>query len=308
MRFLIFLLITYFLSLTTSFALGQAGLDLPALGAGVGARPLGMGGAFSAIADNADAPFYGPAGLGFNTRQSITTMQTRLSTDADHYYLSYIVPAFGGTVGLSWVQIGISDIAQTSNEVDVHNEVQNISLFSYYSSAYLLAYGRKFNDHISFGLTAKYLTSDMFGLAGGQAWGYSLTPNILFRVGDLAARHLSVGFKVDELVNYQKWGTETIEQVPAKARLGLALYQVPMISGTAAIDISQMVKSGYSPEVATGYEWSERGLSFRAGYNAGGLTTGVGFRVGHASVDYSCVLQRELSRNNVHRVSLTGTW
>ena len=37
-------------------AQGQAGQDIATLKAGVGARPLGMGGAFTAIADNADAP------------------------------------------------------------------------------------------------------------------------------------------------------------------------------------------------------------------------------------------------------------
>ncbi|MBU0630649.1 MAG: hypothetical protein KKC80_07030 [Candidatus Margulisbacteria bacterium] len=152
----------------------------------------------------------------------------------------------------------------------------------------------------------------MFGISGGSGWGYSLTPGIMLRL----ARSLdpsipppiTIGFKIDELVNYQKWGTDTVEQVPARAILGLAWAQLPRIGGRGAIDISQTVKSGYCPEVATGYEWSERGLSFRVGYNTSGLTAGVGFAIGHAIVDYGFVSQRELSKNNVHRISLSGKW
>ncbi|OGC11599.1 hypothetical protein A3K48_03745 [candidate division WOR-1 bacterium RIFOXYA12_FULL_52_29] len=304
------LLIAYGLSLTAVLALGQSGTDIAVLNAGVGARPLAMGGAFTAIADNADAPYWNPAGLGFITSQEITCSQTRLSTDADHYYLSYVTPALGGTIGLSWIQVGLGNIAQTSSEVDIHNEVQDISLFSYFSNAYLISFGKKLNDHIAFGLTAKYLSSEMFGISGGSGWGYSLTPGIMIRFGNSSSVSrlpypVTLGFKIDELVNTQQWGTGTVENVPPKARLGLSWF--PWSESRVAVDVSQTVKSNYSPEVATGFEWSDRGLSFRAGYNASGLTAGVGFVVGHVIVDYGYVSQ-ELSRSNVHRISFGGIW
>ncbi|MFA6198712.1 MAG: hypothetical protein WC734_06225 [Patescibacteria group bacterium] len=297
-----FLLTAYCLTLSPAFALGQSGTDLAVLNAGVGARPLAMGGAFTAIADNADAPYWNAAGLGFISSQEITSSQTRLSTDADHYYLSYVTPALGGTIGLSWIQVGLGNIAQTSREVDIHNEVQNISLFSYFSSAYLFSYGKKLNDHIAFGLTAKYLSSEMFGISGGSGWGYSLTPGIMLR---LAKYPVTVGFKIDELVNTQQWGTGTVEHVPPKARLGLSW--LPWKAGRVAVDVSQTIKSGYSPEVATGFEWLQGCTSYRAGYN-GGLTAGVGFTVGHAKLDYAFVQDVNFSSNNVHRVSLSGMW
>ncbi|MFA6169150.1 MAG: hypothetical protein WCW67_08280 [Candidatus Margulisiibacteriota bacterium] len=328
-----FLLTAYCLTLSPAFALGQSGTDLAVLNAGVGARPLAMGGAFTAIADNADAPYWNPAGLGFISSQEITSSQTRLSTDADHYYLSYVTPALGGTIGLSWIQVGLGNIAQTSSEVDIHNEVQNISLFSYFSSAYLFSYGKKLNDHIAFGLTAKYLSSEMFGISGGSGWGYSLTPGILIKFGGddvgtdvgtadvgtglvpvrtkrTATRAVptfpvTLGFKIDELVNTQQWGTGTVEHVPPKARLGLSW--LPWKEGRVAVDVSQTIKSGYSPEVATGFEWLQGCTSYRAGYN-GGLTAGVGFTVGHARLDYAYIQDVNFSSNNVHRISLSGRW
>src|SRR3989338_8100 len=181
------------------FAQGQAGTDIAVLKAGVGARPLGMGSAFTAVADNADAPYWNPAGLGQITSNEITTMQNKLSTDADHYYVSYVRPALGGTLGISWIQVGLGNITQTSSEVDPHNEVQNISIFSYFSNAYMLSYGKHLNDHISIGLTGKYLTSDMFGVSGGQAYGYSITPVILLRLATRDSRLVTVGLKIEEL-------------------------------------------------------------------------------------------------------------
>ncbi|OGC09651.1 hypothetical protein A3F86_01865 [candidate division WOR-1 bacterium RIFCSPLOWO2_12_FULL_45_9] len=343
---------------STGLALEQAGQDIAVLKAGVGARPLGMGGAFTAIADNADAAYWNPGGLGLIDKNEITTMQTRLSTDADHYYISYVRPALGGTLGISWIQVGLGNITQTSAEVDINNEVQNLSVFSYFSNAYMLSYGREVNDYVSLGLTAKYLTSDMFQISGGQAHGYSVTPGILISFGkkdkddkrqfvdqsemlrartvqskgfvypenersraqeptlkhkmsQLSAKsellsRLTMGIKIDELLNRQSWGTGTVEQVPAKLRVGFA-YRSPN-PGLFALDFSQTLRTGYAAEAAVGYEWAREGLALRCGYNNGWFSAGAGFQSGQTKIDYAYVTQHDLSRENVHRVSLTGVW
>jgi hypothetical protein len=301
-----FLLITFSFMLVPAFAQGQAGTDIAVLEAPVGARALGMGSAFTAIADNADAPYWNPAGLGLVSSSEITTMQTKLSTDADHYYVSFVQPALGGTLGFSWIQVGLGNITQTSSEVNNNNEVQNLGTFSYFSNAYLIAYGKNLNDHISVGLTGKYLTSDMSGIGGGQATGYSVTPGLLLRLSTVHNSLITIGLKLDDAINDQQWGTGTDENVPPKLRLGLA-YRSPN-PGTFAVDISQTMRSNYSPDVSAGYEWADKFLSFRLGYAGDGLTAGAGFALDHARVDYAYVNQTDLSRDNVHRVSLSGIW
>jgi len=327
-KLFLILLTAYCLLPTSVLAQGQAGTDIAVLKAGVGARPLGMGSAFTAIANNADAPYWNPAGLGFVSSNEITTAQTKLSTDADHYYLSYVRPALGGTLGVSWIQVGLGNISQNLATTDAYNEVQQVGIFSYFSNAYLLSYGKKLNDHISVGLTAKYLTSDMTSISGGQAWGWSVTPGILVkmnvgtglvsvrtertavptleRTATRAVPTLTIGLKIDELINWQKWGTDTTEQAPPKLRLGLA-YKLSN-PGLFSLDVSQILRSNYSPELSLGYEWAQNGLSLRVGYSDGGLTAGAGFQTGHARVDYAYVTQQALSKENVHRVSLSGVW
>ena len=287
---------------------GQAGLDIAVLKAGVGARALAMGSAFTAVADNADAPFWNPAGLSGIKDNEITAMQTKLSTDADHYYVSYVTPLFGGGLGLSWIQVGMASISQTGAATSEYNEVVNLGIFSYFSNAYLLAYGQNITDDLSFGITDKYLTSDMPGLVsieGASAYGYSVTPGLLYK----PTKELSIGLKVDEMVNYQKWGTDTGETVPSKTRFGLAyrtaVFSLPLL---IAGDVSQINKAGYLPEGSAGAELKFGQLAFRVGYSDQAMSGGAGFEAEHIAIDYAYVTQTSLTKDNVHRVSLTGKW
>lgn len=286
----------------------QAGLEIDVLKAGVGARPLGMGSAFTAVADDSDAPFWNPAGLSQVKFHEISTMQTKLSTDANHYYVSYVQPLFGGAVGISWIQVSLGDIYETGASTNEYNEVVPLGVFSYFSNAYLLAYGQSINDNLSWGITAKYLTADMPGLVsaeGGSAYGYSITPAILWK----PLRNLSVGFKVDELSNSQKWGTGTEEHVPPKYRLGISYLTSVMGYGLRlAGDLSQVMEEGYAGEGAVGAELRTDGISIRLGLLESAMTAGVGFQDTHFGVDYAYCNQLALTRENVHRISLSGRW
>ncbi len=309
-RWTLLLIVSLLIVNSSALALGQAGQDIAVLKAGVGARPLGMGSAFVAISDNADAPFWNPAGLAKIDFSEITTMQTRLSTDADHYYISYVRPFLNGALGISWIQIGIGDIEKTASpESDTYNEVVKLGVFSYYSNAYMVSYGTNLTDKLSFGLTAKYLTNDMYQIEEGQAYGFSLTPGLLYKPN----YHFSLGLKIDEVLNHQKWGTGTVEQVPPKIRLGLA-YKIHNPGLTISADVSQIAKIGYSPEFYFGSEYimslgkKKDNLAIRLGYAKNTLTGGVGFTDKHIEINYAYVAQQALSKNNVHRISLSGKW
>ena len=128
----------------------------PHLGMGSGARSLGLGGAFTAIADDATSTIWNPAGLPAVDDLTITLSSARLSLDRKHNFIGLIkkVGANGG-LGLAVVNAGVDDIP-SRNADD-----QAGSSFNYNSNAYSLSYGHDLGA-VSLGASARMLM-DSFG-------------------------------------------------------------------------------------------------------------------------------------------------
>src|SRR5665213_2523524 len=94
---------------------------------GWGARPVGMGGAFTAIADDTSAPLYNPAGLSQLQWNQVSAMYARLFTGLtlfsggdstggdqvhlDESYLSYVSkPTKFGSFGISWANFNTTHL------------------------------------------------------------------------------------------------------------------------------------------------------------------------------------------------------
>ena len=81
--------------------------------AGVGARPKAMGSAFVALADDANATYWNPAGLTRSDRTSLMLTNSWLYglSEIDNYYLALDLPQVGAFhFGFSWVRLGITDV------------------------------------------------------------------------------------------------------------------------------------------------------------------------------------------------------
>ena len=79
---------------------GKAGAFLRV---GVGARPLGMGGAFTAISNDVYGSYWNPAGLGQLNSVQLMGMYSLLTLDRTLNYAATAFPVKGmGTIGLSW--------------------------------------------------------------------------------------------------------------------------------------------------------------------------------------------------------------
>ena len=128
----------------------------PHLGMGSGARSLGLGGAFTAIADDATSTIWNPAGLPAVDDLTITLSSARLSLDRKHNFIGLIkkVGANGG-LGLALINAGVDGIP-SRNADD-----QAGSSFNYNSNAYSLSYGHDLGA-VSLGASARMLM-DSFG-------------------------------------------------------------------------------------------------------------------------------------------------
>ncbi|MFC1712177.1 hypothetical protein ACFL6S_00845 [Candidatus Poribacteria bacterium] len=88
----------------------------------IGARPMGMSGAFSAIADDANAIMWNPAGITQLTQQELTSMWTELySSEVTQSHLGYVQPiASRFAVGIDWTAFQFDDVELSYNRHRIH--------------------------------------------------------------------------------------------------------------------------------------------------------------------------------------------
>ncbi len=129
---------------------------MPHLRLGAGARSIGLGGAFTAIANDATATVWNPAGLGSAQDLSLNLSTQRLSLDRSHNFLA-LSKSVGsnGSIGLAVTNAGVSDIAQYNANEQYGGDI------NYSANAYSLSYGHNIGN-FSLGLSARMLM-DNFG-------------------------------------------------------------------------------------------------------------------------------------------------
>ena len=113
----------FFLILAVSPA-SFAGVDaMPHLRLGAGARSIGLGGAFTAIADDATATVWNPAGLGSAPDLSLNFSTQQLDLDRSHNFIA-LTKALGsaGSIGLAITNAGVSGIPQYDSKENYGGE------------------------------------------------------------------------------------------------------------------------------------------------------------------------------------------
>lgn len=161
---------------------------------GVGARPMGMGGAFTAVADDANSIYWNPAGL------SLLKLP-----EGNTNYLSYFsgVNAGGATfaqpvsrrsaVGFSAQFLRVGGIQTTT----VANPTgDGLDDFSVKDLALTLAYAGRITSQLSAGGTVKYLYEGISTSSGFATTGAAVDLGLLYRTG---FRKTSAGIVVRHL-------------------------------------------------------------------------------------------------------------
>ncbi len=163
------------------------------LAAGAGGRALGMGGAHIALADDASAGYWNPAGLGQTLFPEIEYMHAERFAGIvsfDYGAVSWPVNA-RSTLGASFFRSGVNDIKNTLDAWDPERDQprphpeEHISSFSAADAAFFISYARRLRADLSAGATAKIVRRSIGDFA--DAWGYSFDVGALYRRGSFMA-------------------------------------------------------------------------------------------------------------------------
>ncbi|MDI6738982.1 MAG: hypothetical protein QME74_01285, partial [Candidatus Edwardsbacteria bacterium] len=172
----------------------EAGTELDYMSLGAGARPAGLGDAFSSLADDANAVYWNPAGLVQVKSPEVTWMHSDMNFGTAFDYVSagtpLVIPGLKGReaktknyVGFGWIRTSAGDILITGIATDTipgtnYNRVAIQGLAGFLSNAYMAAYAREVTGHISAGFTVKYYDIQV---ASHWARGFGMDAGLLLR-------------------------------------------------------------------------------------------------------------------------------
>ena len=167
-----------------------------------GARAAGMGEAFVAIADDATAVFWNPAGLAFQTGGEITAMHSnwlpQLASDLYYDFLAYRQEIEGvGVIGANVVYLNLGDQNRTGENAE------DLGTFSSYEFAISASFGAKISQNMAVGLSLRYIRSSLAPIGAGSEKGdgranaFAVDLGWLYKAGFL--RGLSFGANLSNL-------------------------------------------------------------------------------------------------------------
>ncbi|MDE2292355.1 MAG: PorV/PorQ family protein [Elusimicrobia bacterium] len=280
---------------------------------GVGARPVAMGQAFTAVSDDVNAVYYNPAGLALLERQEVSLMHNRYFDGVSQEWGAYAFPsAEMGTFAGGFTMLRVKPF----DSYDVND--QPAGTVSAADLEGTLAYGREVPGirGLTFGVALKHIASR---LAGYHADADALDAGILWRQDPRTGWSWGVG--VRNLGRDMRFIAESFP-MPLEGRVAVAYRGglAPLWNNASWLLTLEGVGSrDRTPYGQAGIEFRPvDAFAVRAGYDQGidaglGLSAGIGFKslergfVGdyfpEIDLDYAFVDYGPL--NQTHRFSVT---
>ena len=268
---------------------------------GAGARSLAMGGAYVALADEASAPYWNPAGLTQVEEHQFLSMYAPFFEGVSHNFVSYVHPL------RSWGNLAISDIFLYSGgyeEVDMDGNVLDTNQ-SIFMNSVIFSYAGRIFRQLSLGANLK-LVHERVMRYSGNSQGIDL--GILYKPRD----ELSVGLVVQNVLQPKVTLIDDPNVYYTNVKGGVA-FNTYYNRLTLTADINKLVKE--KAYFSAGLEispWEKatfsslKRLDLRAGVNhLQSFTCGIGVKINFLSLDYAFNIHK---MGNLHRFGLTFCW
>ena len=271
---------------------------VPHLNIGAGARSLGMGGAFTAIADDATSTVWNPAGLSVAEDLTFTLATERLDFDRKHNFMA-AVKKLGAksALGFSVISFGVDGIEERLTKDDISAK----STFDYSMNAFSLSYGQSLG-RINLGTSLQLLT-DQFSIDTDKRVNGFGGVNIGL-LGHLYSDTVSYGVVLKNL-----FGSISESSLPVVLDLGVAFSLLERNVVTFAVDLERefvdieesTTSACVGVEYLVGNTFSIRGGT-KATSDRMSLYGGFGVNVAGLQVDYAI----KLADNSEHKLNDSG--
>jgi hypothetical protein len=269
-------------------------LASPALGAetaafldiGPGARAIGLGGAYTALADDADAVYWNPAGLARLEKRNASLSHAELNQGNRHDFLSYAHPTSRAVLGAAFTYLSYGQL--TGRDA----MGRTTGAYNASDAAGAIGAGVKTED-IDFGGSIKFIQSH---IGSAQASGVAFDAGVR-REEPLSSGKLVIGASLRNMGPGLKYDGQR-NDLPLRASFGGA-YK--FAGGHAlAVELQNGPRGAGSEGGAGGEYQAMEGVFLRLGYTsksaaadgtgfdaARGLTIGLGMKRGGYSLDYA---------------------
>jgi hypothetical protein len=269
------------------------------LNIGVGARAAGLGGAFTALADDPTAGYWNPAGLSSIDKLQLSISHFAWYQDLNYDYLGLAFPVTKNvTIGFSATYLNYGKIDGYDADDNPTGSIDGTSDMagSFYA-------GIRLSDNISVGAGAKYIA---LSLANKKSNSIAADFGLKYESGrlifGLSAANFGQKIKFDQVE----------EELPSLVRMGMAVLPFGN-SLIASFDLEKQLHGDIV--LRNGYELNFSDRYFvRAGYNycpqqedfgfAQNLSFGVGALLGPAQFDYTFSPDVNFSSESIHRFSV----
>ena len=301
MKKIIFLVVTLHLTLYTlhGSCAGPGTTGATFLKLGVGSRPVAMGEAFVAAADDINALYWNPSGLSLSEGKQVTFTHTEWFQAIRYEYLAYCQPALGGTIGTGITYLYITDIERRDIAGALLGSVPANDL------AIAVSYAKTLSERLNLGGTVKIINQQ---LDDKSALGVAADIGLQYK---LNKEGLVMGLALQNMGYEAPFITEA-SPLPMNLKVGIA-NKFADSKLTLSSDLNYSILDSIWA-VGAGIEyWVHPVFAIRAGYKynsainntlgaLAGLTCGAGFKIGILGIDYALVPYGDLGYT--HRVSL----
>lgn len=214
----------FILAVTAGICEARVDTEARFLTFGVGARAMGLGEAFTAVADDSTAMYWNPAGLAYQSQKSATLMHNNLYPDIanDMYYdgIVYVYPVDSKTavgMGITYLHSGTHDITQFNPGTQ---KTEIVGSFQTSDLAAFVSYAKRFDNGLSSGMNLKYISSKKYYI---HATSYAADFGIMYQTPveglKLGAVLKDWGSKMQNVDHYQSDGMPTTFKAGAACQL-----------------------------------------------------------------------------------------